>query len=121
MTDFNPGDRVRIVRDKSISAYNGVTGAIDTVANDNLWPIRVIFDEPVAACGNIKADIFDPDEIELIIAESEPSPTPADPELQALRERLLDKTIKAIDFGADADTIVTIAKAFEAYVTGDTK
>lgn len=118
MTAFNPGDRVRIVRDKSISAYNGVLGVVDIIANDNLWPIRVIFDEPVAERDNIAADIFDPDEIELV---PPPEPAPADGETQALRERLLELAIKAAGFEDTHVTIVEAAKAFEAYITGDTK
>lgn len=55
--------------------------------------------------------------VELVADE----PGRADPDSRALRERLLDKAIKAVDFSADAATVVETAQAFEAYITGGTK
>ncbi len=54
------------------------------------------------------------DNVELVTDE----PSPA---TQELRERLIDKAIKSVDFSADAATVVETAQAFEAYITGGTK
>lgn len=127
MTDFKKGDRVRVVQDRTIPEYNGLTGTVESVSDDILWAIRVVFDEPVASRDGITADVFDDTEIELIAADdaaddaTDEQPTPADPDLQALRERLLDKAIHSTGFAPDTDSVLATAKAFEAYVTGGTK
>lgn len=112
MTTFKPGDRVQWL------------GFIEPNPGEPSRPIGTL-----GTVRNIFADIptvawdgeYEDGSTWVANIALAPTPEPVDPDTQALRERLLDKAIKAADFSADADTVVNIAKAFEAYITGDTK
>lgn len=52
------------------------------------------------------------------LVDAKETPVESDP---GLRERMLDKAIKAADFGPTTEDIVAAAIAFEAYVTGAAK
>lgn len=104
-------------------------GTLGTVAADYIFPegvspygraLFVQWDDGSAESTWIEnVELVEPAPTEPESDEVEPA-EPADLDLQALRERLLDKAIRASD-GASTQFIIETAKAFEAYITEGTK
>ncbi len=74
MSTFKIGDRVKVVNDEAVAAYNGRTGTVTSVEDPSrAYPIQVKFDVPVALRGDVTSDGFDPVELALLPVEYDTS------------------------------------------------
>lgn len=115
MTEFKVGDRVRLSAKASAYRRGKVGNSEGTVKPDDGFSQ---FEHVTVDWDNGSLENFPLiSEIELVPEEAS-EPVIVDSEL---RERLIEQAIKSSDFGVVTETIIARARAFEAYITGDTK
>lgn len=119
---FKDGDRVVYTGEETPGA-KGLIGTVKDVQSDGTW--IVLTDLDFSKAGAVPS-YFDQGYARNFSLYTKPSveepteDTPANPELQALRERLLALAVKAYVDEAH-QSIVETARMFENYITGGTK